>query len=368
MKKIMNILIHDAPYKSPVIENLDELSDINFKNVVLYNTPTTHKEWDLENKKTYETFKIINIPLLGDFHFGVLKEIKKFGPDLIIISGYYPIINMIVILYCIKNNVNYIYGFDTVEKSRNAINNFINKCAMKNAEALFINGNKTKKFISNVLKDTPPLIQGFYCLNVDYEKKIYNNFFYDRKKNRKLLGISDNSFVFLFVGKLIENRRIVEFLNENMQKLDKDITLLIIGDGPQSQEVEQYSSMFEKRIIHIKQVSYSNLYKYYSIADGYFHPGKEPYSLALVQAIICKLPIVTSTDVGAACDFIVDSKNGYLVEKNDISKYSFYMNLIRNRNFDVNYIETEFLNVKKIFDCKKIAFRIKKIAEKDVIE
>ena len=77
MKKILNILIHDAPYKSPVIDKLYKIPDVKFQNMVLYNSPTTHKEWNLENKANYKTFSNITLPIFGDLHLGVLREIKK---------------------------------------------------------------------------------------------------------------------------------------------------------------------------------------------------------------------------------------------------------------------------------------------------
>ncbi|MCI9630307.1 glycosyltransferase [Thomasclavelia cocleata] len=361
MKKILNILIHDAPYKSPVIDKLYKIPDVKFQNMVLYNSPTTHKEWNLENKANYKTFSNITLPIFGDLHLGVLREIKKFEPDLIIISGYYPIINLYIILYCLKNNIKYLYGFDTVEKSKNKISNFINKHIMKNAEALFINGNKSIKFVSETLEEIPHLINGFYCLDVEQERSMYESYKSNRKKNREKLGIEESSFVFLFVGKLIKSRRLLEFLKFNFSKLDDSIVLLVIGDGPESTEVDLFVHKFKKRIIHISQTNYSELYKYYSVSDAYFHPGKEPYSLALVQAIICELPIVSSTDVGATWDFVKNSKNGYLVTKNEIDKYFIFMNLIKDRKYDCSYIKNEYRNVKTAYDIDKIALNIKKL-------
>ena len=232
---------------------------------------------------------------------------------------------------------------------------------MKNAEALFINGNKSIKFVSETLEEIPHLINGFYCLDVEQERSMYESYKSNRKKNREKLGIEESSFVFLFVGKLIKSRRLLEFLKFNFSKLDDSIVLLVIGDGPESTEVDLFVHKFKKRIIHISQTNYSELYKYYSVSDAYFHPGKEPYSLALVQAIICELPIVSSTDVGATWDFVKNSKNGYLVTKNEIDKYFIFMNLIKDRKYDCSYIKNEYRNVKTAYDIDKIALNIKKL-------
>lgn len=363
MKKILSILIHEAPYKNPLMDSLDNNEEINLKNVVLYDKPTTHKEWNIKNKNNNAILKKKTFPIVGDVHYGAIKIIREFNPDLIIISGYYPIINAIIIFYCIKNNIKYLYGFDTVEKSHFFINNILQKFFINKSASLLINGKKTEEYINNSFKKKYKLINGFYCLNIHEETIKYEAFRIKRSYYRNKFNIKDNKFVFLFVGKLITSRRIADFLTHNLMKLDKEIVLMIIGDGEESGIVDSYVKQFPEKIIHIKNVEYSELYKYYTMADGYFHPGKEPYSLAFVQAILSKLPIVSSNDVGAVYDFLNDAGNGYIIKDNNIGDYFYYMNRVKNKKYNHDSVTQQYEKLKEMYNLDKISRKIIKLIE-----
>jgi len=72
--------------------------------------------------------------------------------------------------------------------------------------------------------------------------------------------------------------------------------------------------------VHIclsEPVAFRQLAQFYAVADSYVHPGHEPYSLALMQAALCGLPIVATPNVGAACDVLVDGASGLVVPEFD---------------------------------------------------
>lgn len=116
----------------------------------------------------------------------------------------------------------------------------------------------------------------------------------------------------MFVGKLIPSRHI-EVLVEAIRILESkgyDFKVIIIGSGPDKSIVDEAVKQSET-IISVESVPYEKLHRYYGLSDAYIHPGKEPYSLATVEAVIAGIPVIATSGVGCTYDYLVDGKNGY---------------------------------------------------------
>ena len=60
------------------------------------------------------------------------------------------------------------------------------------------------------------------------------------------------------------------------------------------------------------------LTEYYATANAYVTPAlREHYSLALAQAAICGLPMISTDHVGAVKDYLVDGEPGFIVPAGD---------------------------------------------------
>jgi glycosyltransferase involved in cell wall biosynthesis len=142
---------------------------------------------------------------------------------------------------------------------------------------------------------------------------------------RKLL-LPDDSPVVTFVGHLIRRKGIHDLLNAFSLvtvKLPK-AHLLIVGDGPERDNLEALSSRMgiRKRVIFAGLVRNEEIPSYYSITDVMAFPSyAEGLPNAVVEAIACGVPVV-ATNVGGIPEIITPSINGFLVEVGDIKNLS----------------------------------------------
>lgn len=130
---------------------------------------------------------------------------------------------------------------------------------------------------------------------------------------RKRLGISNEAYVFLFVGKLIRSRRVERILRaaEYSAQQESNMHFLIVGDGEDSSLVEDYMQS-HANLTYLPSIPLNELEHVYSASDAYIHLGAEPYSLALYEAAILGMPIIASHDVGAVDDCVRNDVNGYV--------------------------------------------------------
>ena len=158
----------------------------------------------------------------------------------------------------------------------------------RRADAFWVPGSKSKAYFEQYVGNERPIYLGSYTDDCVNQMKKVNDSFKIRSSLRNELGISQNSFVFLFVGKLIESRNIGILLGaaERISNENQKIEILVIGEGEENYKIEEYSNKYSN-VKWIPRVRRSELEKYYAIADAYVHPGEEPYSLATYDKMIC---------------------------------------------------------------------------------
>lgn len=110
--------------------------------------------------------------------------------------------------------------------------------------------------------------------------------------------------------------------------------LILVGDGP---ERENYSKLVKECQIteHVIFAGYqNNVNTFYSVFDIFsLVSAYEAFGLVLAEAMLHKLPIV-ATNVGGIPFIIDDTKNGFLVNKYDVSAIASKLEILcRDENF-----------------------------------
>ena len=148
--------------------------------------------------------------------------------------------------------------------------------------------------------------------------------FQKREKSYSVEKISVNpDFRYLlYVGRLTKNKGlelILEVFNEINSRFE-DLKLIIIGDGPLSDFIKNFTKIrnLEKKIIMTGRLSHEKTCYYYNIATALLNTG---FSAGLPNVVIESLasgtPVIT-TDVGASKEYISEKQcNGILIKPSD---------------------------------------------------
>ena len=125
--------------------------------------------------------------------------------------------------------------------------------------------------------------------------------------------------VFLFVGGIIP-RKGLHLLLEACVVLQKqghrNYTLLVVGDGPQRQELEAFSEnhALADCVKWVGKVNYGNLGAYFQSADVFVLPTLEDtWGVVVLEAMVLGKPVLCSRWAGAA-EMVIEGENGYLFE------------------------------------------------------
>ena len=149
----------------------------------------------------------------------------------------------------------------------------------------------------------------------------------EKRRLRTALGLPADAAVFIFSGRLARTKGVMTLARVWSALLQErpDIHLVMLGSGRSSvdsceEELKEYvrHNGMEAHVSLTGEVD--DVHRYLQASDVFVFPTDfEGFSLALVEALACGLPTV-STRSGAACELVEDRRTGRLVDPKDAAQ------------------------------------------------
>ena len=157
-------------------------------------------------------------------------------------------------------------------------------------------------------------IERFYIENVDNNKV---------EEIRKKLKLKDDSFNIVFVGRLAKEKNVDLLLNaqKNIVEKNKNINLIIIGDGPDMDEYKKTVSKLkiDNNVIFVGKVPWESIPLYYRLADVFATASRtETQGLTVIEAMAASVAPICIDDESFR-NTVIDGLNGKIF--NDQKEY-----------------------------------------------
>ena len=138
----------------------------------------------------------------------------------------------------------------------------------------------------------------------------------ERIKNK--WGIKQEDTVLLFVGRIAEEKRVIELLDicGNVISKNPSAKMLFVGNGPAFDELENIAATksYRDRIVFTGYVDWADISSYYKLGDIFVTASmSEMHSMTILEAMFSGLPVVTRDDTSYH-DTIFNGQNGYLAQ------------------------------------------------------
>ena len=130
------------------------------------------------------------------------------------------------------------------------------------------------------------------------------------------LGITSDDLVVLFVGR-VASEKSIDFLINNHNTLlnkNKNIKLLIVGDGPDLEKYKKLSKKYkiDDKVIFTGKVPWDDITIYYNLSDIFVTASHtETQGLTVIEAMAASLPVVALDDESFR-NTVIDELTGYL--------------------------------------------------------
>lgn len=158
---------------------------------------------------------------------------------------------------------------------------------------------------------------GLFCRTVSEERK---------RELRKQLGLSEEDFVILYVGRIMEIKGVLELMQAVTSLNDKHIKLLIMGSAnagkwtfsPYEKKVKKLSQAHKDQIVFTGYVNNGEVYQYAGLADVQCVPTlvEEAAGLVILEAMAGGLPLI-ATRSGGATEYM-DTSTALIIERENI--------------------------------------------------
>jgi glycosyltransferase involved in cell wall biosynthesis len=257
-------------------------------------------------------------------HKGLVQEIVRFDPDLVIIQG-------------MTGNISYRRLVNWAKRNHRGI--FIWTCGwepglakgmllhFKNyfVSSFFKKGNTffsySTKAVQYIMDRGVPRDRIKVCYNGIETDTLMKNEPEVRTKSehiKQTYSLHDHT-VFLYVGGLLPEKNVDLLLDAFMIVASRHarVKLMIIGDGPLRQEIsEKITAMQDDRIIYLGRIM-EDVDQYFAASTCFVLPGAG--GLALNQAMFWSKPCIVSEADGTEDDLVIDGVTGFRFIKDNLS-------------------------------------------------
>lgn len=190
-----------------------------------------------------------------------------------------------------------------------------------------------------------------------------------REQLRKDWGVKKDDVLLMFVGRVVEEKRVVELLEICLRVLGKqdNIKMMFVGAGGAIHSLEKRTreAGADSRIMFTGYVTWENIHSYYALGDIFITTSlSEMHSMTVLEALMSSLPIIARQDTSFS-DTIIPGENGYLANS-DEEMDDLILDLVNNPEkrslFAKNSYELSKKFSPKTFGKRTIAFYEKVLA------
>jgi glycosyltransferase involved in cell wall biosynthesis len=177
------------------------------------------------------------------------------------------------------------------------------------ARAIACQSSNTRENIENYIRPAKPVT----VIPLPFQKPEHPG------SSRKELGLDPKKYYMLSAGRVVK-RKGYDYLIQAMPSLDRNIHLLVLGDGPELPALKSLAAELgvDERVHFLGYISSDEeKFRYYSVCDLYVLSSlHEGMGIVVQEAMEFGLPVV-ATNHGGQVDLIKDGVNGILVPPGD---------------------------------------------------
>nr|WP_255710083.1 glycosyltransferase family 4 protein [Pontibacter harenae] len=229
-----------------------------------------------------------------------------------------------------RNNIPVVSGLDNQWQGtlKQRVASVVSKFTLhKYFSHIFAAGKPQVKFANNLGFHAEQVLTGYYSADVPYFRKYYSQNKGQKEKFPKR---------FIYVGRYVPEKGLLDLWDAFVQlqaEYPNDWELWCIGTGPLVEDAIQHP-----KIKHFGFVQPYDLGKYLSDTGVFVLPSHyEPWGVVVHEFAAAGYPLLCSTKVGAATEFLQNNVNGYLFKsgnKTELKKA--LLNFVKLSDLELN--------------------------------
>jgi glycosyltransferase involved in cell wall biosynthesis len=339
--KVAFIVSHPIQYYAPLYRRLEKRDDLAIKVFFTWHSgnKAVHdrgfgKEfaWDIPLTDGYDFESVPNTARTpGTHHFwglrnpSLVQTVLDWKPDAVHVTGYAYASHLFALRALHQRGVPTLFRGDShlLDGSgtswRWMLKRSLLKAIFKWPSAFLFVGKANREYYRAF---GVPESKLFYCPHsIETERFTHLEAEFERQAGvwRKEIGIGANQKVLLFAGKFEDKKRPLPLMRAMLDFPDKNVTLIMVGDGECGPEVRRLAEKYPERFRVLPFQNQSRMPLAYRLGDMIVLPSAygETWGLAVNEAMACGRPILASDKVGCQKDVIQQGVNGDVFKTGD---------------------------------------------------
>lgn len=347
-----------SPYRVPFLNAFYSLAAARkhlFKAFFLRQSES-RRSWEIEKENISFPFAVARSLLLqrtdGEpryFSFGLLRELKKFNPDIIITGGFHQLFYWRALLWARGGGKKAFLFCESFKRPGPDIFLALKKLYVRLCDGYIAPGSYSKQYLLSLgaknsgITVVPNAVDNDYFIN---EK--------ERLKGSKALlakSLGLHGKILFYAGRIVKEKGIDRLFkaHENISKSYAPLELVLAGSSAQ---LERYKKAFgAKRSgnIHFTgSLSRKELARYYAAADIFVFPTQyDPWGMVVNEAMLSGVPVAASVKSQAAQELIIDGENGFLFS-NDKEMEDKITALLKDEKLSENFSRKAYMAASRI--------------------
>jgi glycosyltransferase involved in cell wall biosynthesis len=263
----------------------------------------------------------------GLVNLGIISEIKKSRPDVVILMAWTNPTWYLAILACLICRIPYLYMTDAniqPERARPRWKRVLKRILLRylvfqKASGFLSAGTSNNEFYRYYGVPDEKLVP--FAFSWGYDRLLYKSaeLTVRKKELRMEMGIPEDEFVLMYCGRLSKEKGTSLLLDAFRRANPEKTTLLFVGDGDLRESLETY--VHEHHMGSVRFCGFQNrveIPKVYTVADGLVLPSfSETWGIVVNEAMCFSLPLIVSDQVGSTTDMLKEGYNGFLFPSGD---------------------------------------------------
>lgn len=330
-----------SPYRIALFNHMSLSGDYLLK-VVCLASVEKNREWELNR----EQIRFDCETLLGwhvfvqskefpiHLNWGLWRILKRYDPEVIIISGYYAPSFWEAFLYCKLSRKECIFWNETTLLSTHKTGGLIGwlkRIMIEGVDRYVAYGTKAAEYLIHMGATEERIHVGPNTVDMEWFAKQARAFYESEALQRERVRYP--KFLLLYVGQLINRKGIFQVLKALSNLNDSEIGFLIVGSGQQEPALKQFSQDLGLQNIYFEGFRQKEaLPRYYALADVFILPAfEEVWGLVVNEALASGLYVLSSDRAGAAHDLIKEEWNGALFDAGNVEEIAESILMAKNQ-------------------------------------
>jgi glycosyltransferase involved in cell wall biosynthesis len=225
---------------------------------------------------------------------------------------------------CARYSIPIVFIGETFSDSNSLLRRFLKqplrKYYFRGVSRFVAIGEKTSRYYQSLSVGTERIVQARYCTDVSFFRLSPEEAKATRRRWRKEMGLPEDAFVLLFVGRLFERKRPQDMIRLHQAlKRDPRIHTVIVGNGPMEAALRG-EGITEERLYFAGFRNQGQTRECYYGSDLLVVPSEsETWGLVANEAFACGRPAIVTEQCGTAGDLVVHGETGFVYPVGDTS-------------------------------------------------